>query len=86
MRRSLAAIKLRPMKKDDAAYKDLNERLQALELSVGFQERTLAKLDSVLTAFTARVEELEREAKRLREHATQNPPPVGPHADPPPHW
>ena len=61
------------------------ERLQKKVL-VAFQERTIADLNDVVLAFTARVERLERELAKLTAKVDSPEPEVGPQHDPPPHY
>jgi uncharacterized coiled-coil protein SlyX len=50
----------------DADIARLEQRITELEVKLAFQERTIDDLDSVLRRFTAKVEALERELKRVR--------------------
>ena len=45
---------------------DLERRVEELEVLTGFQERTLAQLQSEVLAFTRRVAQLEDELRRLK--------------------
>lgn len=64
-------------------YESLEERVRSLEELVGFQDRSIAKLNDVVTQFAARVQHLEGELKQLRADEEQE---VGPQSDPPPHY
>jgi SlyX protein len=60
------------------------ERLQRLEATVAFQDRTISDLNEIVTQFARRVERLESELKRVQDRAQE--PEIGPHHDPPPHY
>ena len=60
----------------------LEKRIDDLEALVAFQDRSISKLDEVLTQFAARVERLEATAKSQE----AQPPEVGEQCDPPPHY
>lgn len=60
------------------------ERLQRLEATVAFQDRTISDLNEIVTQFARRVERLESEVKRFHDRAQE--PEIGPHHDPPPHY
>lgn len=47
---------------------DLTARVQELEILTSFQERLLVQLQGEVLTFTRRVERLELELKRLKEH------------------
>lgn len=60
------------------------ERLAKLEATVAFQDRLLAELNEVVTAFARRVEELEAGLRSVQDRVPE--PEMGPHHDPPPHY
>ena len=60
----------------------LEKRVADLEALVAFQDRKISQLDAVLTAFTARVERLEADAKNRQTEPQE----VGEQCDPPPHY
>jgi uncharacterized coiled-coil protein SlyX len=62
----------------------LARRVDELEVTVSFQERTIAALDAAVLAFSKRVEGLERDVLQMRSKNDEQE--VGPHADPPPHY
>ena len=64
----------------------MEERLVELEVRVAYQDRLIAELDEVVRAFTARLEELERELGLLRETLLAGQPPTGGPDEPPPHY
>ena len=64
-------------------HESLEERVRSLEELVGFQDRSIAKLNDVVTQFAVRVQQLEGELKQLRADEEQE---VGPQSDPPPHY
>lgn len=53
---------------------DLEARVQQLEILASFQERLLSQLQGEVLAFTRRVERLELELKRLKEHRASDEP------------
>lgn len=60
----------------------LEKRVADLEALVSFQDRSISQLDAVLTAFVARVERLEADAKSRQTEPQE----VGEQCDPPPHY
>jgi len=60
----------------------LEKRVADLEALVAFQDRSISQLDAVLTAFAARVERLEADAKNRQAEPQE----VGEQCDPPPHY
>ncbi|MHC4392199.1 MAG: SlyX family protein [Planctomycetota bacterium] len=62
----------------------LRTRVDALELTVAFQERALGKLDQVVLEFTEKVEQLQNALVRLRAEGNESQ--IGPQNDPPPHY
>lgn len=64
----------------------MEERLTELEVRVAYQDRLIADLDEVVRSFTARVEELERELRGLRETVTHGPDEIGAANERPPHY
>lgn len=65
---------------------ELAKSVQDLEVLVAFQERAIADLNAVVLAFTARVEQLERELGKMRGRLEHPEAEIGPHDDPPPHY
>lgn len=68
----------------NAEMSKLARRVDELEVTVSFQERTIAALDATVLAFSRRVESLERDVTQIRSKNDEQE--VGPHADPPPHY
>jgi uncharacterized coiled-coil protein SlyX len=62
----------------------MDERIVDLEVRIAHQDRVIQALDEVIRAFTARVEDLERQVQALR--GAPGILPVGPADDPPPHY
>lgn len=62
----------------------MDERIIELEIRIAHQDQVIAALDDVLRAFTARVEQLERQVQALRGAAGALP--LGPADEPPPHY
>ena len=62
------------------------ERLTDLEIKVAYQDKLIADLDALVRGFGARVDELARELKQLKEAIRSPEGPVGPANEPPPHY
>lgn len=61
----------------------MDERIIELEIRIAHQDRVIAALDEVVSAFATRVERLEQQIQDLR---AGGPAPLGPADDPPPHY
>jgi uncharacterized coiled-coil protein SlyX len=61
----------------------LGETVIDLEVRLAYQDRLIATLDELVRALYARVDELAKEVRELREGAA---PAIGPAAEPPPHY
>ena len=62
----------------------MEDRIIDLEIRIAHQDQVIQALDEVIRAFTARVDELERQVRALR--GATGVLPVGPADDPPPHY
>lgn len=62
----------------------MDERLEALEVKVAFQEHTIAQLDEVVRELADRLERVQRQLTELREeHSSNLPAPID---EKPPHY
>ena len=61
----------------------LAENVTDLEVRLAYQDRALAALDEVVRTLFARVEAIEKELRELRQGSAL---PIGPAAEPPPHY
>ena len=68
----------------DEMLKALNKRVESLEMTSAFQERTISALDEVVRVFADRVDKLEMDITRLGSSKTEEA--IGPQNDPPPHY
>lgn len=69
-----------------ASLRSMEERIVELEVRIAFQDKLLADLDEVVRANARRIETLERELHELKEAIAENPAPVGPIDEEPPHY
>jgi uncharacterized coiled-coil protein SlyX len=63
----------------------MDERIIELEIRIAHQDKVIAALDEVVSAFAARVERLEQQVDALRK-LDGGLVPVGPADEPPPHY
>lgn len=64
----------------------MSERIDELEVRIAYQDRLITELDEVVRSFAGRVEALERELAQLKSTMANQPDPVGPADEPPPHY
>lgn len=62
----------------------MDDRLEALEVKVAFQEHTIAQLDEVVRELADRLQALDEQLRSLREEWNNNQP--GPIDEKPPHY
>lgn len=62
------------------------ERLTDLEIKVAYQDKLIADLDALVRSFGAKLDELSRELKQLKEGVRSPEVPAGPANEPPPHY
>lgn len=64
----------------------MTDRLDALEIRIAHQDRTIAELNETVTAQWKRIDALERELKTLREDVRNAYPARAEPEPPPPHY
>ena len=64
----------------------MTERIEALEIRIAHQDRTIAELNETVTAQWKRIDALERELKTLREDVRNAYPARSEPEPPPPHY
>lgn len=64
----------------------MTDRLDALEIRIAHQDRTIAELNETVTAQWRKIDALERELKMLREEARNAFPARNEPEPPPPHY
>ena len=64
----------------------MTDRLEALEIRIAHQDRTIAELNETVTAQWRKIDALERELKMLREEVCNSFPARSEPEPPPPHY
>ena len=63
-----------------------DDRVVDLEIKLAYQDKLIRELDTLVRALAARVDEMQRELRSLKEAVGSPETPIGPANDPPPHY
>lgn len=85
-RRGLAYPRGMSAETDVSAEEDPRERIADLEIKLAFQDRLIGELDALVRSFGERLDAMDRELKQLKAAVGSPELPLGPPAEPPPHY